>query len=159
MTIIQSPCRWTLRVVEHRVMVEREFALEGSRPRLGLGSVHKTGLAPNKPLSGELSPTSGSSSMRRPDPRFALPYPALPSLTRAHERSCHLDDLVAPSGRILPVAGDTEADLEVTPLTFFSSNPRFGRSCVHSGTKPIPRPAETSDTSENVSSQVFPSLD
>ncbi len=28
-----------------------------------------------------------------------------------------------------------------TPLTFFSSNPRFGRSCVHSGTKPMPRPA------------------
>lgn len=47
--------------------------------------------------------------------------------------------------------------LKSTPLAFLSSNPRFGRSCVHSGTKPMPRPAETSDTSdtsEKVSSQV-----
>jgi hypothetical protein len=38
-----------------------------------------------------------------------------------------------------------------TPLALFNSNPWFGRSCVHSGTKPMPRPAETS---EKVSSQV-----
>lgn len=44
--------------------------------------------------------------------------------------------------------------LKSTPRTFFSSKPRFGRSCVHSGTKPMPSPAETSDSSEKVSSQV-----
>ncbi len=77
-----------------------------------------------------------------------------PSPARPHQRSSDIDDVVARGGRILPVPGDTEPDLEVDPLTFFSSNPRFGRSCVHSGTKPMPRPAETSDTSENVSSQV-----
>lgn len=40
--------------------------------------------------------------------------------------------------------------MKSTSLTFFSSKPRFGRSCVHSGTKPIPCPAETRDTSEKV---------
>lgn len=41
--------------------------------------------------------------------------------------------------------------LKSTPLTFFSSKPRFGKSWVHSGTKPMPSRAETSDTSKKVS--------
>ncbi|KRC26164.1 hypothetical protein ASE71_33840 [Ensifer sp. Root954] len=31
---------------------------------------------------------------------------------------------------------------------------RFAKSLVHSGTKPMPRPVETSDTNEKVSSQL-----
>ncbi len=40
--------------------------------------------------------------------------------------------------------------LKSTPLTFLSSKLRFGRSSVHSGAKPMPRPADTSYTSEKV---------
>jgi len=67
----------------------------------------------------------------------------LNSPARPRQRPGNIDNIVAAGRRIFPVPNNTKPILKSTPLTCFSSKPRFGRSCVHSGTKPMPSRAET----------------
>ncbi len=77
-----------------------------------------------------------------------------PSFPRPCQRPRDIDDVVPSGRRIVLDQATPRPILKSTPFTFRSSKLRLGRSSVHSGAKPIPRPADTSDTSEKVSKKV-----